>query len=335
MTSEEVRAIIVSEWPRLYLDTGDLLAIADGKADAEIVERLIASCGERGVLLVVSRAHFQDVAAVDQATRDRFSSVLERFRWRTVVMKGPEDLEAVATERIDIGLELAPNIRELNDASVTAAGMQRLRAFQQDIFEAFDASQQVRVRASRSPSLRAKALGVMCLVSLVHGSPQGDLATIFEIHRREHGFDVEDWEQAAVVAEIEPMAEVLASVLEMPDLPEDWRLLALLHLKASVNGGFETSTPGQSLATRLTGGFVRNVGRRPQRSDVVDMAHVSHLPYVDVATCDRAAFAVINQHLRRVNCPRQVKLFRNGLWSEVLEAVEGLPNAKQAILERT
>lgn len=334
VTSEEIRAIIVSEWPRLYLDTGDLLAIADGKADADVVDRLIATCGERGVLLVVSRAHFQDVAAVDQATRDRVSDVLERFRWRTVVMQGPEDLEALATEAVDIGLALAPNIRDLNDHSVTAVSMQRQLAFQQEVFEAFAASQQARVRAGRSPSQRAKTLGVMCLISLVHGSPQGDLATIFEIHKREHGFDVEAWEQEAILAEIEPMAKFLASVQDMPDLPEDWRLLALLHLKAGANTRFETLAPGQYLSTRLNGGFVQNVGRRPLKSDVVDIAHVSHLPYVDVATCDRAAFAMINQHLSRVSCPRQVKLFRNGSWSEVLEAVEGLPNANQAMVER-
>jgi hypothetical protein len=76
------------------------------------------------------------------------------------------------------------------------------------------------------------------------------------------------------------------------------------------------------------------VGCRPQLSDVVDMAHVTHMPNVDVATRDHAAFAVIDQHLSRVNCPPQVRLFRNGLWSEVLKAVEGLRKASQAMIYR-
>jgi hypothetical protein len=335
VTPEEYRAIILAEWARLYLDTGALNSMADGRVDSGLVDRLVAVCEERGVLLVISHAHFQDIVSVDQATRDRLSSLLERFRWRALVIKGPEDLEAEATQAVDIQLALAPNVRALNDASATAASLRTLTTVQGWVHEAQAEFQQLRARDGRVVSRAAVLLGWECLISFFLGpEPAADLATLFEALRQRDGVDVEDWERELTLTYAEPFARLLTRVQTLPGLPDDWKLTGLLNIRAGANTRFDTPAPGQFLATQLNRTFSQNVGRKPQRSDVVDTVHMMHLPYVDVATCDRASFAAVREQLKNVNCRRPVQLFQNGRLNDVLEAVERLRNGNAAMIDR-
>jgi hypothetical protein len=321
----EIHSVITSEWPRLYLDTGVLLAIADGKEDAATVEHLIGTCDDHGVLLVVSSAHFQDLPP-DQPTQARLAVALERFRWLAFVIASPEDFEVFVTG-FDIGLALAPNIRELNIAA--AASVQMHKNVQQKAFECFAAMQRIRAQNSEVSAI-ARELAAMTFVSLLDGEPPRDMTTIFEGHRRHCGVKVGDREREAILAELAPLVTFLELVQELPNLPDDWRTLALLRVKLS----HEDYAPGARLSSQLHRGFVQNIRRRPLRSDVVDLIHVAYFPYVDVATCDRAAFPLVSRRLSGLKCPRSVKLFRNGQLLEVLRAVEGLPNAKRALLDR-
>jgi hypothetical protein len=331
-----MRAIMVSAWPRLYLDTGDLNDIADGRADTTVVDRLTSVCAERGVLLVVSSSHFQDVLRVDQVTRDRFSTALERVQWRAAVMHGPEDLEIEAKQPVDIALVLAGNIRELTDASARASNFLRLKEVQGWLHEALAAAQLVRVKRGGQPLTQpAFILGWNVLLAIISGrNPTGNVATLFEVLRLEAGIEVATWERDAIIGEAGPFATLLARVEQLPDLPDDWRLTLLLNLRASLNPRSDTTTRGQYLSARLSGSFVQNIQRRPRPSDVVDFGHVSHLPYVDIATCDAASLEGVRRHLGRITCPRSVKLFRNSQLRAVVDAVEGLPNARQAMVDQ-
>jgi hypothetical protein len=77
---------------------------------------------------------------------------------------------------------------------------------------------------------------------------------------------------------------------------------------------------------------MRNVSRNPRSSDFVDTSHIAHLPYVDVATCDRASFAGVAQQLTRVQGSRSVRLLRNHNLQHVLAAISSLPNAVDQLM---
>jgi hypothetical protein len=63
------------------------------------------------------------------------------------------------------------------------------------------------------------------------------------------------------------------------------------------------------------------VTRKPQLSDWADLDHLTHFPYVDVATCDASALAEVRLVLRYLECPRRVRLAKNGHVDEVIAAV--------------
>ena len=59
-------AVACSKWPRLYLDTAEILYVADGKTPRAILDELVETMRARGVWLVVSIEHLQD--ALPRAT---------------------------------------------------------------------------------------------------------------------------------------------------------------------------------------------------------------------------------------------------------------------------
>jgi hypothetical protein len=329
----EVERVILTAWPRLYLDTGDIIDIADDRVDPVLVENLTSASYERGVILVVSIAHFQDILQVDQPSRDRISTALERFRLRAFVMQGPPEVEFAAGGAVDIDLNIAGNIRELNDASKSASSLRTLQAAQDSLHRAFVGYQQARARQPRQVSTQAANLGMQVLISLVRGWLAEDAETVLEYWRLQDGLELDDWERDALLEQIRPFAKLLSEIQRMPDLPESWRTVVLDALRASVNHSSETPTPGHYVSGQLNGANMMNITRGPKASDILDVSHVAHLPYVDIATCDRAAFAAVSRRLRRIRCPRTVQLFRNRHLSDVLEAVRRLPNAREALIE--
>jgi hypothetical protein len=124
----ELGTLICQTWPRLYLDTGDMLDIADGRADSAVVSELVAATGDRGVVLVVGWFHFQDVLAAETDSLERLADALEQFRFLAVAMAGPEQVELADTDADDITLQLAGNIRELLRVSANAPAIEETSA---------------------------------------------------------------------------------------------------------------------------------------------------------------------------------------------------------------
>lgn len=126
-------------WPRLYLDTGDLIDIADGRIVPDVVRELTTSCEEHAVLLVLSSAHLQDaLMPEDPVSVDRFAAALELFRFRCLVMKGPDVVEPWLTRGVaqDIEIEGCSNIREILTHSAAAPNLASMREVQDAIHRA-------------------------------------------------------------------------------------------------------------------------------------------------------------------------------------------------------
>ncbi len=71
--------------------------------------------------------------------------------------------------------------------------------------------------------------------------------------------------------------------------------------------------------------------REPEDTDSVDLAHVMHFPYVDIATCDRQSYAAISAHVAQARGPRAVTLYRNNQLQAILEHIEELPTAEEIL----
>src|SRR4051812_22792287 len=107
-------ASLAASWPRLYLDTAEILTIADGKADADVLRQLVAAMWARCVVLVISLEHLQDsLARADSSAPDRVAAALEHFPLRGVVVSGPSAIEPWQEGVDDIAIAPAANIRDV------------------------------------------------------------------------------------------------------------------------------------------------------------------------------------------------------------------------------
>jgi hypothetical protein len=75
------------------------------------------------------------------------------------------------------------------------------------------------------------------------------------------------------------------------------------------------------LGLRLSRARRRDVRRRPRRSDLPDVDHVMHIPYVDVATCDGETLPRVRRELPRLACPRAPVALGVGHLDRVAEAL--------------
>ena len=60
-----------------------------------------------------------------------------------------------------------------------------------------------------------------------------------------------------------------------------------------------------------------------------------HIPYVNIATCDRQAYSALAPHVREVTGTRTPTIFRNGQLDAVLAHVQTLPTGDQILEEAT
>lgn len=90
-------------------------------------------------------------------------------------------------------------------------------------------------------------------------------------------------------------------------------------------GAAPAAYPSQSLTVAVGSGKQRDPDRRRQRSDWVDLDHVAHVPYVDLATCDAGTFPLVTAALRNIESPRNAVVMRNGQLGEVVRKLRALP----------
>jgi hypothetical protein len=322
--AESCRARACATWPRLYLDTAELLAVADGKVDAQLFSELLAGMIERRVILVISIEHMQDaIPRADPRAASRMADALERFPLRAVVLTEPHEIEPWGETPVDITIGMAPNIREILAAPAAAPFVGSLSNAQDHLFNAIRASQEVR----RSTTI-ARPVGRIvwrCLVALVRGHDGGEPDHVVSAFERETGAALDGKVRAEVIAQLVPWANLLRDVGSVMDPAPENRTNLLLRIRETVDDKIHACSPGLYLAARLAHSQASNIARTVKRSDSVDGMHARYFPYVDIATCDRHVYACIVQHLPKARGTRRVRLFRNGCLRDVVSAVNQLP----------
>lgn len=318
-------------WPRLYLDTGDLLAIADENVAPELVQDLRAACNDHLVLLVVSYAHLQDtLQAADATTVDRFIAALERFRFRCWATRGPEVVEPWADLDApeDIEIEGCSNIREVLLHHVADPLFATMRELQDAIYRAAlttnalaKVTEKARIPRHHRPIALESMITQICgwrgddpePIVRHHLSLAGGTPTCQEIDR----LILAQVSIAALMREVRPTLE--ANGVDRIDLMKK----AVFSI---ANDGFKRA-PGAWLSGKHCAGLWSESSRPPMRSDPIDCLHARYLPYVDIASCDAQSHKILSRYIGQVRGPRSrtVALFRNGRIADIVAYIRTLP----------
>ena len=96
---------------RLYLDTADILDIADGRRDPEGVAELRAAVSETKTIVILSKDHFWDILPrCDEASIERVITALEGFPYVAIPLEEPHELEKIS-KTADVQLASPTSIR--------------------------------------------------------------------------------------------------------------------------------------------------------------------------------------------------------------------------------
>lgn len=262
---------------RLYLDTGDLNRIADGREDASTVEALRTAMHEGRVSLVLSRAHMQDaLSQTDTATKERFVAMVEMFQPVLMVVDGPSEVEPLDADRRDIVVQPCVNFREIVFSEAARPWLEKANTTQDEMHSGDVIAQTIRQvvpRTDRRVTKAAGALFVQAAVTLLRGWMGEDVEAIVSYWEQAGPFVVKAEERTLVLvnlvafrAFLDPLRETIArDGLDMTDL--------LRRLGAM--GAAPAAYPGQSLTVAVGSGKQRDADRRRQRSDWVDLDHVA------------------------------------------------------------
>jgi hypothetical protein len=310
----------------LYLDTAELLYIADGRADEGLVRDLAQAMWAHCMPLVVSLEHLQDAIprATDPDTRNRVADALERFELRAVVIRSPGEIEPWTTPEADIELAPAANIRELLMSREGHHALVNLTSMH-DALHAANVDFRELLLSDKATFRKAEyELWLQCFITLVRGWRGTDVGEIVSYWQAKSEIQISDAIRDSMRAHLQPVSDLVASLGDAMSSEE-----ARTHILTSMSHSFASeghvSAPGLFLSGQLASCRSRNRTRIPTVSDALDGMHVTHFPYVDVATCDRQTYGCIIPHLEKIVRPRRPRIIRNGDLREVLRAVEGLP----------
>jgi hypothetical protein len=318
-------------WPRLYLDTGDLLDIADGRTDSNVVLDLIAACEKHVVWLVVSSDHLQDALMPDEyISVDSLGTALEQFRFRALVTTGPHVVEPWSEHGVarDIVIEGCSNIREILAHSAGTSELASMRDVQDALYQAAVSSKIARQVIGEAPIARHhRAIALEATITQVLGWMGSDPVPVVLRHLEEDGGTPTVQEAVNLIRGQLPVAEVLQAVAPVIDAHGIDRTDLARRMAFSMSSdGFKVA-PGAWLGGKLQAGLARNFSRKPRRSDVVDCFHAMHLPYVDIASCDGQSYTILSRLVEQARGPRQqtVSLFRNGRLEDIVRHIRALP----------
>ncbi len=143
MSRERLRKHAEAIWPRLYLDTAELLEIGDGRAAPGMLERLVDATRRHGVIAIASLHHLIDVVPRGGAEAvTSLANAFERFPFRAVVTVEPTEIEPWTSAGADIELALAGNIREVLCSPAAGSLLAQVGGAHDAVFDAITAGRQ-------------------------------------------------------------------------------------------------------------------------------------------------------------------------------------------------
>lgn len=167
---------------RLYLDTGDLFDIGDGRIAPVTVAELATAMDASDTVLVVSYVHYLDAARGGQSSVESLVRAVAMFPRAAAVTRAPEKVEPLSAERSDIHVEACADFRTLlssDDLRDTIAGSIDMN----DQLHAGDLAahnELLAVRRRHVWSLRHAELGATAIARLAasDAAPEALLATL-------------------------------------------------------------------------------------------------------------------------------------------------------------
>jgi hypothetical protein len=299
---------------RLYLDTADLLLIADGRVEQTVVDELLLAMAASDTRLTLTREHIWDgLSRVDEPTKQRVVAAVEAFGPILMVMDGPEVVEPLSRDRTDIVVQVCTNFRELVFAPAAGPWLEKMNQVQERAYEGIVAAQTVRRAGgpeAQHESKDAQAFFLRSFVTLCAGWKGDDAEVIATYWENELGVTLRSDQRQRVIVKLRAVAALLRPLRDTI-AREGIDPYEVLRMMGAVNDD-DRSNPGRSLAMRVAGLKERDVMRRRSRSDMLDLGHISHFPYVDFATCDANSYPAVIANLARVGGPRRPEVFRVG-----------------------
>jgi hypothetical protein len=272
-------------------------------------------------MLVVSTDHVQDVWRARSDAIESFVAAVELFQPVLAVMDGPVAVEPLTSERPDITLAGCTNFRELVHSDAAKASMS-VWLDANDRIHAGDRAAQATLSSAPLPPMRSRAANELfrqAFVTLARGWMGDDVDAILGHWEANAPVRVGADEREGIVAKLRGAAKL---VPELRSLADDHGIDITEALRLSGASEAERGTrPGNYLALQVAGARRRNVTRKPRRSDLIDLAHAMHFPYVDVATADAETIATVRSMLPKMTCPRQTVVVQNGHLDEVVATV--------------
>lgn len=320
---------------RLYLDTADLLDIADKRVDESIVVSLADAMEEHAVALIISHEHMIDALVPgDPVSVDQLSTALEQFRLRFLVLKGPEQVEpwAVNGHAQDIDIEGCHNIREILTAPEAAANLLTSRTVQDAAHRgATSSNASRRLNGDLRIPRHQREIALQSSITQFRGWMGSDPLPIVLHHLERNGGTPTAAEVENLVQAQQPFANVLDEVGPSIDAHGIDRTALLRRIACSVaSDGFRVA-PGAWLGAKLYNGLSADLRRTPLRSDLVDCMHATYFPYIDIATCDAQSHVILSRFINQAHGsrPRSATLFRNGRLSNVIAHIKTLPTGAE------
>jgi hypothetical protein len=305
----------VHEPPRVYLDTADLLNIGDGRVAADDLVRTMA---RTDAVLVVSREHVQDASRGNRSAIDSLIRAVESFPRIAVVMDGPHSVEPLTTDRRDIVIAACTNFRELARSDTSRAWLATMNALV-DLAHEGDRDAQSTLAQDALPEFSRAAweLFLQSLVTMFRGWLGDDPETILSHWEGKVTARLPQRLRAGVLQRLEAARHLFTGTAAVENDVD----VANALLVATTWEAEPAAWPGHVLGLRVSKARRRDVRRRPRRSDLPDVDHLMHIPYVNVATCDGETLPRVQRELPRLTCPRAPVVLNVGHLDRVAEAL--------------
>ncbi len=195
-----------------------------------------------------------------------------------------------------------------------------------------DEAEQASLEAARDSSdvpMKKKDLEMYAqvFVSVIRGANGTSAEELLSFWEKKTGAPLAANVRAAIGSQLEPMAAMLKQLkVDFPELDGD-------DLMARVQGNEDPNlnkhAPGKFVQRALRNAKRTNITRNSKPSDLVDLAHVQYLPYVDFMTTDRENVSILKPLAAKVRQTRASRLLRVGRLRLVAEAIEEIAAKRQ------
>lgn len=315
---------------RVYLDTADIILIADAKAPSPTVARLRSVLESAPAAIVWSVSHPWDYyPGADEATKERIIDAMNEFPLVVGSYVDPRQLEPRPRDgpTPDLDLRRIVDMRDLLNHPAATEALAAAAPVVQMVHEAEQASLEA-MRASRATPIagKDKRVYVDALVSVVtSGDPRAMsnlIDELIDLGEKQQEVEIDPAVRAAIHDQLVPVVEMMKQAKDMyPELDTN---ALLQHMRNTIDPSLHETSPGQYAQGLLRQAKRRNVGRNSKRSDPVDLEHVLYLPYVDVFTTDRENVSILQKELPKIRKVRASILVRAGRLEVVADEVERL-----------